>query len=182
MAYYCHRSARLTHHPITVHTLTWLLIAHTCTDMHPHQDGFISTHLTPLLGLPNGRHLHGSLNCWRRPGGVLTCTYRPGGVLTCTYRPTHLLVHCHSSRTSTFPPQKGFLLVQGCTFREGEVLSQIGQAHSPPNHSAHPHLITHTCTASAPSSRWLYKHTPHSTPVSDLVHTKWTLYATPAIL
>ncbi len=36
-------------------------------------------------------------------------------------------------------------------------------------------LIAHTCIASAPSSRWFYKHTPHSTPVYGLVHMKWTL-------
>lgn len=39
-------------------------------------------------------------------------------------------------------------------------------------------LIAHTCIASAPSSTRLYTHTPHLTPVSSLVHSKWILYAT----
>ncbi len=49
-------------------------------------------------------------------------------------------------------------------------VSQIGQAHSPPNHSAHPRLNT-DCThlhCICTLTRLLYKHTPHSTPVCGL--------------
>ncbi len=38
-------------------------------------------------------------------------------------------------------------------------------------------LIDHTCTSWAPSSRLLRKHTPHTTPVSGVGHTKRTLQA-----
>lgn len=57
----------------------------------------------------------------------------------------------------------------------GGVLSQICQAHS---HTLTSVLIAHTCISSAPSSSWLYKHTPHATPVSGLVHLKWILSVT----
>ncbi len=69
----------------------------------------------------------------------------------------------------------GVLGPQEWAVEEG-VLSRIGQAHSPPNHSAQPHLST-DCTHLFRICTHLRKHTPHLTPVSGLVHTKWTLYA-----
>ncbi len=51
--------------------------------------------------------------------------------------------------------------------------SRISQARSSAitMHSITWLLITHTCTSSAPS---IYKHTPHTSSLSDLVSSKWT--------
>ncbi len=58
-------------------------------------------------------------------------------------------------------------------------MSQIGQAPPPIHHNDLSHLsrllIQGTCTSLAPNHPALHKHTPHSSQLSDLVYTKWTL-------
>ncbi len=60
------------------------------------------------------------------------------------------------------------------------VMSQIGQAPPPIHHNDHSHLSfnsshLHLIGTQSPSA--LLKHTPHSSQLSDLAYTKWTLSA-----
>ncbi len=50
---YCHGLARLVHLPITTHSFTWVLIAHTCTSSAPSSACILkhTPHMSPLSDL-----------------------------------------------------------------------------------------------------------------------------------